>query len=250
MNNYYIYFYYHDKKIIYIGKTINLKQRIYQHGRESTFIQYCKDNNIFYTSLSIKYFECNCEEKMNKLERLFINKYKPELNIKDKNNCNDNSIEIDISEFEWSDFETKTLTEKDYSNLYCLLKRFGEEAKENDDVDTVSKCIALAQDVQKSYNAMCCDSNKPIWAFKQSGLGRKAVYTDLEEKILALHHEGLSLRKIAEKCGCSTRPVRDTLAKSKKESETFVFDTDLELKRLNVWVDSKRQINGLGLSIY
>lgn len=128
------------------------------------------------------------------------------------------------------------MTAKEYSDLYRLLKKYGEEAKEKDSVGIVSKCVSLAEDVQGSFDALGGDA--PIWAYKVSGLGRKTQYTDIEEKVLALHRDGMSLRHIADRCGCSTRPVRDIIARSQgKAPVTPVIDIDMS--QLTAWVESK-----------
>ena len=106
MDGYYIYFYYHNKNIIYIGQTIHLNLRIYQHSNDYIFKKYCKDNNISYSDFNIRYFECGCKTEMDGIEKILINQYKPELNIKDKNVGIKSVIQLDISKFKWFDYDT------------------------------------------------------------------------------------------------------------------------------------------------
>lgn len=75
--HYYVYFYYQNDEIIYIGKTINIKKRHQQHMLEQDFI----DNP--YTHISI--LQCNTAIDMDILEKYFIATYQPKMNTIDIN---------------------------------------------------------------------------------------------------------------------------------------------------------------------
>lgn len=73
----FIYKYVLKDEIIYIGKTKNLDNRIYQHSMEEKFKPHLKESVIFY-------FECANSVEMDLIERALINQYKPKLNVYDK----------------------------------------------------------------------------------------------------------------------------------------------------------------------
>ena len=77
INKYYIYKYVQKNKIIYIGKTNNLKRRLYEHSKDNKF-QNLKNFEIYY-------FNCNNELEMNSFEYFLITKYHPKLNQTFKN---------------------------------------------------------------------------------------------------------------------------------------------------------------------
>lgn len=77
INKYYIYKYIQGNKIIYIGKTNNLKRRLYEHSKDNKF-QNLKNFKIYY-------FNCNNELEMNSFEYFLITKYHPKLNQTFKN---------------------------------------------------------------------------------------------------------------------------------------------------------------------
>ena len=85
---FYIYKYENNNgKIIYIGQTTNLKERIKQHTKDKL------ENFVG----KIYYFECENKTSMNSWEYFLINKYHPQYNVV----FNDNYNKIDITEPEW-----------------------------------------------------------------------------------------------------------------------------------------------------
>lgn len=68
---YYIYKYYHDNELLYIGKTNDLWNRYKQHKND--WERYDEINRIMYTV-------CNTKDDMDMMEKLLIRKYKPVLN--------------------------------------------------------------------------------------------------------------------------------------------------------------------------
>lgn len=80
---YYVYRYMHpDYPWLYVGKTVNLKNRIYQHD-------FCSSDNIdrskseLLQDSTVLYIELANATQMNYIEKILIDKYKPELNIAD-----------------------------------------------------------------------------------------------------------------------------------------------------------------------
>lgn len=112
---YYVYFYYQNDEIIYIGKTINIKKRHQQHMLENKFIINP------YTHISI--LPCQTEIDMDILEKYFISLYHPKLNIKDTDKgittlsilqqipdkINKNDFEDILSEIDNSNTHNKTI---------------------------------------------------------------------------------------------------------------------------------------------
>ena len=70
---YYIYKYVENDKIIYIGKTVNLRRRIQEHSKEEKFKKH--------SDALVYYFKCASEADMTIYEIYYIYKYKPELNL-------------------------------------------------------------------------------------------------------------------------------------------------------------------------
>ncbi len=94
---YYIYKYVENDKIIYIGKTINLKQRIYQHSSEKKFMKH--------PNASIYFFECSSEADMTIYEIYYIYKYKPELNVTYNQRPDSFINEIILNDKEWKEYQ-------------------------------------------------------------------------------------------------------------------------------------------------
>lgn len=82
----YIYKYVYENEIVYIGKTNDLKRRISEHHREEKF-----GNKTF----DIYYFLCKSQRQADLYEYMLINKYKPALNISDKEEFEDFSYFIE-----------------------------------------------------------------------------------------------------------------------------------------------------------
>lgn len=64
---YYVYFLFDKDELVYIGKTINIHQRVYQHKSTKTFDSY-------------SFIESNFDD-YEFLERIYINIHKPKYNI-------------------------------------------------------------------------------------------------------------------------------------------------------------------------
>lgn len=92
MDGFYIYKYVSsDGRIVYIGKSETVLQRIKQHGREEKFKKY-PDAEIYI-------HQCASRHEMDALEIILIEKHKPELNITSKT---DNALSFDFdAEIEW-----------------------------------------------------------------------------------------------------------------------------------------------------
>lgn len=90
-----IYKYVLNGKIIYIGLSTNLPERIKNHNQD-------KKDPISHiaNSCDIYYFCCKTKQQMEHLEYILINKYHPEYNSKD----NDFNIITDLQEPEWHQY--------------------------------------------------------------------------------------------------------------------------------------------------
>lgn len=121
-DGYYIYKYVtKNDRIVYIGKTINLDQRIKQHSSykdiDKKFQQY-PDANIYI-------HKCASKHEMDALEILLIEKYKPDLNVTAKT---DNALTVSIGDdLEWIDYKTFKKQEK----KQVLTQRNTKKHKEN-----------------------------------------------------------------------------------------------------------------------
>ena len=151
MNKYYIYKYVQGNKIIYIGKTNDLKRRLREHSKENKF-QNLKNFKIYY-------FECNNELEMNSFEYFLIIKYHPQLNqtfknikstvllkepkwfLYEKNNFNNqmqkNNSTLRMSKEDFSPYEIEINQEDDNNFIsisdFCNIKNISKQS--------VYKCI-------------------------------------------------------------------------------------------------------------
>lgn len=94
MNKYYIYKYVDkNNNIVYIGQTVDLKQR------------YATHKNDDYGNEKCFYFECENKAQMDNYEYLLIRKYRPKYNKQYNENLN-NDIQIELIEPIWIDIMT------------------------------------------------------------------------------------------------------------------------------------------------
>lgn len=113
ISKFYVYKYVYNDEIIYIGKTNNMKRRVYQHSKEEKFKPYLS-SEIYYIELSNK-------AEIKALETLLINEYKPILNVQDK--YQSNSGLLVLGDVQWKQFnETNnikefTLYDNDYREI-------------------------------------------------------------------------------------------------------------------------------------
>lgn len=111
--SFYIYKYVYENEIVYIGKTINLNQRIKEHSREKKFQS---------EKFNIYYFLCSNQNQMDYYEYILINKYKPALNVINKKRFE----EFSFTEPTWIKYDkntvliTKEIEEKDLSNFLSV----------------------------------------------------------------------------------------------------------------------------------
>lgn len=68
-----------NNEIVYVGKTTNIKNRMYQHFISGGHLRQEQYNQV----VKIEYIECKNEADMSIKEIYFINKYKPKFNISD-----------------------------------------------------------------------------------------------------------------------------------------------------------------------
>lgn len=94
--HYYIYKYVVDNVIQYIGQTIDLNRRIYEHT---------KDTLRELNNPQIYYFEVENKTAMNSWEYMLINKYKPPYNILLKKSSN--IIDINEQEITWLPYKNQ-----------------------------------------------------------------------------------------------------------------------------------------------
>lgn len=94
--HYYIYKYVVDNVIQYIGQTIDLNRRIYEHT---------KDTLRELNNPQIYYFEVENKTAMNSWEYMLINKYKPPYNILLKKTSN--IIDINEQEITWLPYKNQ-----------------------------------------------------------------------------------------------------------------------------------------------
>lgn len=98
---YYIYKYYHDDELLYIGKTNDLWARYKQHKND--WERYNEINKIMYTV-------CNTKDDMDMLEKLLIRKYKPVLNKAEL--CDNTSLTIAFEEPAFSVFTKEEMNKR------------------------------------------------------------------------------------------------------------------------------------------
>lgn len=115
---YYVYkFLNKSEKVIYVGKTINLDQRIKSHfGSFGHLDQACYDD-----VKSVCFIELESMTECTIYEIYYINKYNPMFNVRDKYNENPN---FTISEKEWKIYDNsfKTISNKKQQDVICLKK--------------------------------------------------------------------------------------------------------------------------------
>lgn len=119
-NKFYVYkFLDKDNKIIYVGKTKNLNQRIHRHfSKDGHLSKECYENVY-----EIEYCEFNTNTDMTMFEVYMINKYRPIYNIDLKYNDNMDNCIFNLLEPKWNfynkakaDFYHKKCSEK----VICL----------------------------------------------------------------------------------------------------------------------------------
>ena len=97
--SFYIYKHILNNEVVYIGKTINMKNRQKQHS---------KDKFWFSDDLVIEYTEVTDSMIMDIYEKYYINKYSPKYNIKDIN-CKYNKFFTNLEDLH---FKTFSITDK------------------------------------------------------------------------------------------------------------------------------------------
>lgn len=90
--NYFIYKYVDkNKTVVYIGQTVSLQNRWYQHKKDK------------YGNLDMYYFNCDSRTQMDTYEYLLIQKYRPKYNSNFKKDIV-NKINFTLEEPEWKKF--------------------------------------------------------------------------------------------------------------------------------------------------
>lgn len=125
---YYIYkFTNKNGDILYIGKTINLKDRLKKHlsGTNQTNSKL----KLYKEFKEIYYYECKNEKEMNELELYYIKLYKPQYNILSYNTSGEEDFQnICTDNIVWTEFKelkiSKSLNEK--IEVFELLECFEE----------------------------------------------------------------------------------------------------------------------------
>lgn len=102
---YYIYKYVENDKIIYIGKTVNLRRRIQEHSKEEKFKKH--------SDALVYYFECASEADMTIYEIYYIYKYKPELNVTYNQRADSFINEVSLESKEWKKYEERKKVSKE-----------------------------------------------------------------------------------------------------------------------------------------
>ena len=93
----YVYRYIYKDEIIYIGRTIDMDRRVSEHKREPHFKEFCKKNKIKYNNLLIEYITLQNSTEESVVEKILINKYKPELNTTDNHDSISSFIDFSIN---------------------------------------------------------------------------------------------------------------------------------------------------------
>lgn len=124
MGEFAVYKYVYEDRVIYVGKTnASLKARIDAHSREESFKPYM--------AAKIWYCELSNEVETDSVEKVLINLYKPEINIKDKVPLL--TGEVALPDLKWIPYE-------EYKPLNVRLKLAKERAaKEVAFVDALSE---------------------------------------------------------------------------------------------------------------
>lgn len=139
---YYVYLYMLGDQCVYVGKSKNnLKERIWEHSRDSRFKPY---NNS-----QILYCKCKSKSDMDITERVLIKIMHPVVNIFDKT---DGCIPfaLDLSAVTWFDYKTKDCVNIEQSNPIKTNNTINKE-KQFDDYDGIKYWRSTAKQYLELY---------------------------------------------------------------------------------------------------
>lgn len=107
-----------NNEIIYIGKTVNLNIRMYQHFNDGHLSKKCYNETC-----NIKYSECLNRDDMSIKERYLINKFCPKYNQQYNNNSKFN---FSINDFDWKQLDKSKIKIKSNckKQTYNLVKKY------------------------------------------------------------------------------------------------------------------------------
>ena len=158
MNNeekYYVYIYYKENIVMYVGQTIAPYERYMQH---------LKEDDVFKEVNTVKILECNSRIDMDIIEMYYINKLRPLLNICYKNRGIPDMISIDdksIQKYNLEEFkktfkkknkprrQPKNILQYNNSNERLLIKGYDIVELDNPIIDIFSEDI-LEYDLNKT----------------------------------------------------------------------------------------------------
>lgn len=156
---YYIYKYVKENIVEYIGKTINLQNRIKDHTKDKLANLNC----------DIYYFKCPNKTAMDSWEYFLINKYHPKYNIalKDKN------VNIKVIEPEWIKYNPDTFLDKNI--IFSLEKTLSAKKLLKPQKNIEFRCkrchITFTTNkwftTKKGYSASCPNCSYSMWVSKE-----------------------------------------------------------------------------------
>ncbi len=114
---YFVYKWVSEDEIVYIGKTMNPKQRFYQESKVEKFAPYL-DADLYVCELT------NSTE-MTAVEKMLINKYQPKLNVVDTHG-ESMDLPFDDSKLEWEIYDNPYIISK----RNCEIKKIEQKIEE------------------------------------------------------------------------------------------------------------------------
>ncbi|MDH7476590.1 MAG: GIY-YIG nuclease family protein [Microgenomates group bacterium] len=147
-----IYFFVKGKKILYIGKSINIKARVFSHF-ENTKLDY-KEKNLIDNSDKIAYLTVDSEFKSLLLESVLIKKYQPKYNVIWKDGKSFLYIKITIKEI----YPKILLVRKENDNQSLYFGPFSSTKIVQEIIREIRKIIPFC--TQKKISRVACFYSK------------------------------------------------------------------------------------------
>lgn len=191
-----------NDKIIYVGKSRKLKNRVTQYFRNSQ--KNYKTSKMVSAINDFEYIVCKTEIEALTLENLFIKQYSPKYNIKLKDAKSYPYIKI---------------TSGEYPKIVFTRKRAQDKAKYFGPFSGVSVVYSVLDIIHKTLGIPTCNRNFP----KDIGKERPCIYYQMKQ-CCGLCTGKVSKEEYLEQIRCATEILRGNISSSKKELEQKMLE--------------------------
>ena len=189
-------------KIIYVGKSRKLKNRVTQYFRNSQ--KNYKTSKMVSAVNDFEYIVCKSEIEALTLENLFIKQYSPKYNIKLKDAKSYPYIKI---------------TSEEYPKIVFTRKRAQDKAKYFGPFSGVSIVYSVLDIIHKTLGIPMCNRNFP----KDIGKERPCIYYQMKQ-CCGLCTGNVTKEEYLEQIKCATEILRGNISVSKRELEQKMIE--------------------------